>query len=120
MTYQPADLARTTRAPSFTLVLAFRFVAWLSGLGLALVLGCALGIIETDLPIQYLKLPAAAFLCGLALAGLGLLWAFITQLSLERQWVDVRRKKTHWLPLFCTVLSYCLSMLAFAVGCWFL
>ncbi len=115
-----ADAGRSGRATSSALLVGFRFLAWLNGLALASVLACAMGVIETELPVQYLKLPVAAFLSGLALAGLGLLWAFIVQVNLDRPLNEARRKRAHWLPLFCTVLAYSLSMAAFAVGCWFL
>jgi len=103
-----------------TFVLGFKFLAWLNGLGVLLVLFCSIGVVEFGLAPQWLRLPLAAFLAGLALCALGLLWSYPTQSSLLNQVASGRLvRRTHWLPMFCTLLAYSLSFIAFALGCWF-
>jgi len=103
------------------LAMGFRFMAWVNGLGVLLAVLCALGILPTDLPPQLLKLPLAAFLCGLALAGLGLAWACAAQASHQARLAPGgRRHRLHWLPTFCSLAAYGLAMAMFVAGCWFL
>src|SRR5690606_18573747 len=103
-----------------TFVLGFKFLAWLNGLGVLLVLSCSIGLVEFGLAPQWLRLPLAAFLAGLALCALGLLWSYPAQSSLLDQVSSGRLvRRMHWLPLFCTILAYSLSLIAFALGCWF-
>lgn len=102
-----------------TFVLGFKFLAWLNGLGILLVLSCSIGIVEFDLAPQWLRLPLTAFLAGLALCALGLLWSYPAQSSLFHQALQGRPRRGHWLPAFCATLAYSLSLFAFALGCWF-
>lgn len=97
----------------------FRFLAAINGLGVALTLFAAMGTIPTNLAPQLFRMPLAAFLGGLALCGVGLLWGFLAQASLFGQLIEGRRKRTHWVPLACALLAYGLSLLVFVVGCWF-
>jgi hypothetical protein len=101
------------------LVLGFKFLAWTNGLGVLLLLCSSLGIVQIDLDLQWLRFPLAAFLAGLALSALGLLWSYPVQSSLLHQLLTGRPRRTHWLPLFCTLVAYSLSLLAFIAGCWF-
>ncbi|MDX3895792.1 MAG: hypothetical protein QHC66_13830 [Pusillimonas sp.] len=101
------------------LTLGFRFLAWINGVGVLLVVLCALGIVPTEVPAYFLRMPLLAFLCGLALAGLGLLWVYMAQASLGLRARDGRRRP-HWIPVLCVLGSYCVSMVTFAVGCWLL
>ena len=101
------------------LMLGFRFLAWINGMGVLLVVLCALGIVPTEVPSYFLRMPLIAFLCGLALAGLGLLWVYMAQASLAVRSQGGRRRH-HWVPVVCVLGSYCVSMVMFAVGCWLL
>lgn len=100
------------------LMLGFRFLAWLNGMGVLLVVLCALGIVPTEVPSYFLRMPLIAFLCGLALAGLGLLWVYMAQASLGLR--PSGRRRHHWVPVLCVLGSYCVSMAVFAAGCWLL
>lgn len=100
-----------------TLTLGFKFVAWLNGLGVLLTLAFSLGMTASASPVWF-RLPLAAFLCGLALAGLGLLWSCPAQTSLVYQLARGYKSRGHWVPLFCTLLAYALSLVAFILGCW--
>lgn len=113
--HRPAAVDRTM--PD-VLMLGFRFLAWINGLGVMLVVLCALGIVSTEVPAYFLRMPLVAFLCGLALAGLGLLWVYMAQLSLGA--FRNGRRRYHWVPVLCVLGSYCVSMVMFAVGCWLL
>lgn len=101
------------------LTLGFKFLAWINSLGVLLVVLCALGVVPTEVPAFFLKMPLLAFLCGMALAGLGLLWLYMAHASLGMRSQSARRRY-HWLPVFCVLASYCVSMVMFAVGCWLL
>ena len=78
-----------------------------------------LGIVQVGLSPEWLRLPLAIFLGGLVLSALGLLWTYPVQASLMYQLAAGRRRRTHWIPLFCTMVAYTLSLLAFVFGCWF-
>lgn len=101
-----------------TLALGFKFLAWVNGLGVIATLLVGMGVIPTDLAPQWLRLPLAAFLAGLTLAALGLLWSYPTQASLLNQLITRRSRRTHWIPLFCTMVAYSLALFAFVCGCW--
>ena len=100
--------------------LGFRFLAWLNGLGVLLILLCSAGLLDTDLDAQWLRLPFSAFLGGLALCALGLLWTYPAQSGLIHQLASGRARRSHWVPMACTLVAYTLSLLAFLAGCWFL
>lgn len=97
----------------------FRFLVAINGIGVALTLLAAVGAIQTNLAPQLFRMPLAAFLGGLALCGVGLLWVFLVQASLFGQLADGHRRRTHWVPMVCALLAYGLSLLVFVVGCWF-
>lgn len=111
--------ATEERAMPVILMLGFKFLAWVNGLGVMLVVLCALGIVPTEVPAYFLKMPLVAFLSGMALAGLGLLWLYMAHASQGMRQLSARRRY-HWLPVFCMLASYCVSMVMFAVGCWLL
>ncbi|MFW7342836.1 hypothetical protein V0R37_15005 [Pollutimonas sp. H1-120] len=108
-----------SRTLAGALVLGFKFLAWTNGLGVLLLLSCSLGIVQIDLDPQWLRFPLAAFLAGLALSALGLLWSYPVQSSLLHQLITGKPRRGHWLPLFCSLVAYSLSLLAFIAGCWF-
>jgi hypothetical protein len=83
-----------------------------------LILACATGMVQTELTPGWLRLPMAAFLAGLVLCGLGLLWSYLVLASLFAQMVKGQARRTHWVPLFCAMVAYSLSMAAFVLACW--
>src|SRR5690606_22761553 len=96
----------------------FRYLAWLNGVGVLLIALSALGVIPTEVPSYLLRLPLIAFLCGLALTGLGVLWVYMVQAS--RLLRAPARRRHHWLPAIRVLGCYCASMAVFIVGCWIL
>jgi hypothetical protein len=106
------------RPQATMLMLGFKYLAWLNGLGLLLVMCCALGVISTDFSPDWLRLPLLAFSCGILFCGLSLLWAYLAQTSLLNQAMSGYARRTHWVPLTCTIIAFCLSLVAFLVGCW--
>ena len=103
-----------------SLMTGFRFLAWLNGLGVAVTMLCSMGAIDLGLASAWYRFPLALFLGGLGLAALGLLWSYLLQSSLIHQVMTGKLRRTHWVPLTCTLIAYILSLLAFASGCWFL
>ena len=81
-------------------------------------MACTMGFVQIDLDPSWLRVPLAAFLAGLALCALGLLWTYPAQASLFAQAYAERARRGHWIPLFCVMLAYTLSLLAFVLGCW--
>ena len=118
MTSIPNSPSPTASALASSLALGFKFLAWINSIGVVVILFFGLGIIEVDLAPQWLRLPLAAFLAGLVLSALGLLWTYPAQASLLNQLVSGRARRTHWIPLTCTIIAYTLSLLAFVCGCW--
>jgi hypothetical protein len=104
---------------SAAFTLGFKFLAWINGLGVLLLVFCSLGVLETAIDPPWLRWPLAAYLAGLTLAALGLLWTYPALTSLLGQAVSGRTRRTHWIPVFCIMLAYGLSMMAFVVACWF-
>ncbi len=115
--HRPPTVERT---PSCVLTLGFKFLAWINGVGVLLVVLCALAILPVEVPAYLLRMPLVAFLCGLALAGLGLLWVYMAQASLGSSRVRNGQRRPHWVPVLCVLASYCVSMVMFAAGCWLL
>ncbi|RTZ41110.1 hypothetical protein EKL30_15620 [Candidimonas sp. SYP-B2681] len=107
------------QAIAATLALGFKFLAWINGIGVVAILAFGVGIVPIDLAPPWLRVPLAAFLGGLVLAALGLLWSYSVQASLFNQSLAGRRRRTHWIPMFFTILAYSFSLLAFVCGCWF-
>jgi hypothetical protein len=111
------DNATSTLGRSITT--GFKFLAWLNGLGVLLMLFCSMGAIELGLVAAWYRFPLALFRGGLALGALGLLWSYTLQSTLIVQMINGQARRTHWIPLSCTLLAYILSLAAFACGCWF-
>lgn len=118
MNSNQTDNALALQALTSTLTLGFKFLAWINGMGVVVILLLGIGIVHIELPPEWLRLPMAAFLGGLALSALGLLWAYPVQASLLNQLVLGRPRRTHWIPLFCTMVAYGLALLAFVLGSW--
>jgi len=100
------------------MALGFKFLAWLNGLGVLLILLSVVGVFELDAYPHWLSFPLAGFLGGLAMAALGLLWSCAVHSSYLGQMAQGRRGRSHWLPLFLTLIAYSLSLVAFIGGCW--
>lgn len=96
----------------------FRFLAWINGLGVLCSLGAAVGILGTNVSPGLFRIPLAAYIAGLALCGVGLLWSYLVQTLLFSQLVEGRHRRSHWVPLACTLLAYGLSLVMFVAGCW--
>ncbi|PLC49430.1 hypothetical protein CR159_12555 [Pollutimonas subterranea] len=118
MTSIPNNPSPTVSALKSSLALGFKFLAWINGMGVVVILAFGLDIIQVDLAPQWLRLPMAAFLAGMVLSALGLLWTYPALASLLNQLVSGRARRTHWLPLSCTMIAYALSLFAFVCGCW--
>lgn len=116
--HRPATVLQADRSMPDVLMLGFKSLTWLNGIGVLLVVLCGLGILPTEVPSYLLRMPLVAFLCGLALAGLGLLWVYMAQASLFMR--SNGRRRYHWIPVMFVLGSYCFSMAAFAAGCWLL
>jgi hypothetical protein len=118
MNNNQAGLSSAIQVLAGTLGLGFKFLAWVNGLALLLLMACAIGIIDVDLATPWLRLPVTIFLAGLALAMLGLLWSYPVQASLLNQLAEGRPRRGHWIPLICAMTAYGLSLVAFVAACW--
>jgi hypothetical protein len=118
MNNDQAGLSSAIQVLAGTLGLGFKFLAWVNGLALLLLMACAIGIIDVDLAAPWLRLPVTIFLAGLALAMLGLLWSYPVQASLLNQLAEGRPRRGHWIPLICAMTAYGLSLVAFVAACW--
>lgn len=98
----------------------FRFLAWINGLGVLFSLCAAVGVIDTSVAPGLFRVPLAAYIAGLALCGVGLLWSYLAQTALFGQLVEGRHRRNHWVPLVCTLLAYGLSLVMFVAGCWYM
>lgn len=97
---------------------AFRFLGWLNG-GAALGLAAfSLGIVGGDIAAPDLQLPLLLLLAGLLLACLGVLFAYLAQVSLLRQGYTGRLTRAHLPAQVLAMLCYVVSALAFCAGCW--
>ncbi len=106
------------QALSGVFTLGFKFLAWINGLGVLVVLLCSLGLVQSDFSPAVLRLPLTAFTAGLAFCGLALLWFYLVHASLFTQLITGRARRSHWVPLFCALVAYTLSLMAFVMGCW--
>ncbi len=97
---------------------AFRMFAWLNGIA-ALILMC-FGLVTSggDSSGPDLQWPLIFFLAGLMACGVGLLFAYLAQLSVLRQVLAGYLGRRHWLALVLSVLCYLVGIAAFCVGCW--
>jgi len=104
---------------SFSLLAgAFRFLGWLNG-GAALALtGFSLGVVGGDIAAPDLQVPLALLLGGLLAACLGILFAYLAQVSLLRQGYTGHLTRAHWPAQLLAMFCYLISALAFCAACW--
>jgi hypothetical protein len=98
----------------------FRFLATINGLGALFTLCAAVGVVDTNLAPSLYRVPLAAFIAGMALCGVGLLWSYLVQTLLFGQLVEGHPRRTHWVPFVCVLLAYGLSLVMFVAGCWYM
>ncbi|MGE6914996.1 hypothetical protein [Achromobacter kerstersii] len=105
---------------SFSLLAgAFRFLGWLNGGAALALVAFSLGIVGGDIAAPDLQLPMALFLAGLVAACLGLLLAYLAQVSLLRQGYTGHMTRGHWPAQLLAMICYLLAALAFCAACWF-
>jgi len=113
--------AQQTRSSGMSfapLVGGFRLFAWLNGGAALMLVAFSLGIVGGDIAAPDLQLPLAMFLAGLLLSGLGLLFAYLAQVSLLRQGYTGHMTRGHWPAQLLAMICYLLSALAFCSACW--
>lgn len=105
---------------SFSLLAgAFRFLGWLNGGASLALVAFSLGIVGGDIAAPDLQLPLALFLAGLLAACLGLMFAYLLQVSLLRQGYTGHLTRGHWPAQLLALVCYLFSVLLFAAACWF-
>jgi hypothetical protein len=113
--------AQQIRASGMSLALlsgAFRFLGWLNGGAALALVGFSLGIVGSDIAAPDLQVPLLLFLGGLVLACLGILFAYLSQVSLLRQGYNGHLTRGHWPAQLLAMLCYLASALAFCGACW--
>ena len=97
----------------------FKFSALANG-GAAVALLTYLGnVAGKSAPVPDMRYPMAAFLLGLFLVGLAMLFAYFTQLTLLHEIrVERRALLLHGLPFWVAVACFLFSLIAFALGSW--
>jgi len=104
---------------SFSLLAgAFRFLGWLNGGAALVVTGFSLGVVGGDIAAPDLQVPLALLLGGLLAACLGILFAYLAQVSLLRQGYTGHLTRAHWPAQLLAVFCYLISALAFCAACW--
>lgn len=104
---------------SFSLLAgAFRFLGWLNGSAALVLTGFSLGVVGGDIAAPDLQLPLALLLGGLLAACLGILFAYLAQVSLLRQGYTGHLTRAHWPAQILAMLCYLISALAFCAACW--
>ncbi|WMD23419.1 hypothetical protein RAS12_13920 [Achromobacter seleniivolatilans] len=98
---------------------ATRLTGWLNGGAALLLVGFSLGIVGGDIAAPDLQLPLALFLAGLLASCLGLLFAYLAQVSLLRQGYTGHLTRGHWPTQLLAMVCYLLSAMAFCAACWF-
>lgn len=98
---------------------AFRFLGWLNGGAALILVGFTLGIVGPDIAAPDLQIPLLFFLAGLVLAGLGVAFAYLAQVSLLRQGYSGHLTRGHWPAQLLALICFVASMLAFCAACWF-
>lgn len=105
---------------SFSLLAgAFRFLGWLNGGAALALVAFSLGIVGGDIAAPDLQLPLALFLGGLVASCLGLLFAYLAQVSLLRQGYTGHMTRGHWPTQLLAMICFLLAALAFCAACWF-
>mgnify|MGYP000066264358 CR=1 FL=1 len=97
---------------------AFRFLGWLNGAAALILAGFSLGIVGGDIAAPDLQIPLALFLAGLLASCLGLLFAYLAQVSLLRQGYNGHLTRGHWPAQLLAMICYLASALAFCAACW--
>ncbi|KRC76498.1 hypothetical protein D3C87_475180 [compost metagenome] len=97
---------------------AFRFLGWLNGAAALILVGFSLGVVGGDVAAPDLQLPLILFLAGLLATCLGLLFAYLAQVSLLRQGYNGHLTRGHWPAQMMAALCYVFSALAFCAACW--
>ncbi|HEY9319225.1 TRAP-type C4-dicarboxylate transport system permease small subunit [Achromobacter deleyi] len=110
---------RSSGMPFSLLAGAFRFLGWLNGGAALALVAFSLGIVGGDIAAPDLQLPLALFLAGLLASCLGLLFAYLAQVSLLRQGDRGHSTRGHWPAQLLAMVCYLLSALAFCGACWF-
>ncbi len=113
--------AQQIRAGSLSFSLfsgAFRFLGWLNGAAALVLVGFTLGVVGGDVAAPDLQIPLLLFLAGLMLACLGVLFAYLAQVSLLRQGYNGHLTRGHWPAQLLAMICYLASALAFCGACW--
>ncbi|MNS86841.1 hypothetical protein D3C72_1207560 [compost metagenome] len=97
---------------------AFRFLGWLNGAAALILAGFSLGIVGGDIAAPDLQIPLALLLAGLLSSCLGLLFAYLAQVSLLRQGYNGHLTRGHWPAQLLAMICYLASALAFCAACW--
>lgn len=106
-------------AMSFSLLVgAFRFLGWLNGGAALVVTAFLLGIVGGEVAAPDLQLPLELLLGGLLASCLGLLFAYLAQVSLLRQGYTGHLTRAHLPAQLLAMFCYLLSALAFCAACW--
>jgi len=114
-----AQQIRAAGLPFALLTGAFRLLGWLNG-GAALgLVAFVLGMVGGDIAAPDLQIPLLFFLAGLVLAGLGVAFAYLAQVSLLRQGYSGHLTRGHWPAQLLALICFVASMLAFCAACWF-
>lgn len=114
-----AQQIRSTSIAFSLLAGAFRFLGWLNGGAALALVAFSLGIVGGDIAAPDLQLPLALFLAGLLVSCLGLLFAYLAQVSLLRQGYTGHLTRGHWPAQLLAMICYLLGALAFCAACWF-
>lgn len=114
-----AQQLRSSGVPFSLLAGAFRFLGWLNGGAALALVAFSLGIVGGDIAAPDLQLPLALFLAGLLATCLGLLFAYLAQVSLLRQGYMGHPSRGHWPAQLLAMVCFLLSGLAFCGACWF-
>ena len=96
----------------------FRLLAWINGIGLLLVFGFGVGMLGGDADPPALEPAIVAFAAGVGACALGLLFSYLTHLSLYRQALRARSGRGHWLWTLLAGAAYLAALGAFLLGCW--
>ena len=97
----------------------FRVLVWLNGAAALALVAFSLGIVGGDIAAPDLQLPLALFLAGLLSSCLGLLFAYLAQVSLLRQGYTGHLTRGHWPGQLLAMACFLLGALAFCAACWF-
>lgn len=97
---------------------AFRFLGWLNGGAALILVGFTLGVVGGDVAAPDLQIPLLLYLGGMLLACLGVMFAYLAQVSLLRQGYNGHLTRGHWPAQLLAMICYLASALAFCAACW--